>query len=354
MRDGGRPRPRSCGRSRGGRRRGRRRRRPPRGPAAEHRGPRPRARVSRPSPINGRVTPCDLLVMSGSPQPNYKLLAQAGARVVYDERARRLRARPTCPRTSRRSAPRRATSASRPCRSPVLGYQGDKCFVCFCEDQTTKDLKYAIAEGFDSIELVQAVHDGDDGAVPGAALPRQLDPRLREGDGARREHDRDDDRAAAALAGHARPPRRAARRSRSSGRRCTTATRSSARTMMWTGAWKRPHSYGPDAGCGGAARPRRRRSDRRLDARQDPRHRPRRGRVPRPRLPEPLLRPEGRPHPLRRAHRRRGPDHGRRHRRPPRRRDVLRDDDLDRRGRASTSGSRGGTRSGRWTSGSSS
>ena len=27
---------------------------------------------------------CDLLVMSGSPQPNYKLLAQAGARVEFD------------------------------------------------------------------------------------------------------------------------------------------------------------------------------------------------------------------------------------------------------------------------------
>ena len=37
--------------------------------------------------------------------------------------------------------------------SPILDHRGDKCFVCFCEDQTTKDLKYAIAEGFDSIEL---------------------------------------------------------------------------------------------------------------------------------------------------------------------------------------------------------
>ena len=124
-------------------------------------------------------------------------------------------------------------------------------------------------------------------------------------------------------------------------------------TMMWTGAWKRPHSYGPDAGAEARHVHRRRRPDRRLDARQDPRHGPGRGRVPRPRLPEPLLRPQGRPHPLRRAHGRRGPDHGRRHRRAARRRDVLRDDDVDRRRRASTSGSRGGTPSGRWTSASS-
>ena len=61
--------------------------------------------------INGRVTQCDLLVMSGSPQPNYKLLAQAGARVVYDEAAASS-SRPISPRTSRRSAPQPATSAS--------------------------------------------------------------------------------------------------------------------------------------------------------------------------------------------------------------------------------------------------
>ena len=34
--------------------------------------------------VNGRVTPCDLVVMSGSPQPDYKLLAQAGAHVTFD------------------------------------------------------------------------------------------------------------------------------------------------------------------------------------------------------------------------------------------------------------------------------
>ena len=120
--------------------------------------------------------------------------------------------------------------------------------------------------------------------------------------------------------------------------------------MMWTGAWRRPHSYGARRRRGGAARPPGARADRRLHARQDPRHRARRGRVPRPPLPEPLLRPQGRPHPLRRAHQRRGPDHGRRHRgasstttpstsRPPRPAPT-----------ASTSGSPGGTRSGSWTS----
>ena len=60
---------------------------------------------------------------------------------------------------------------------------------------------------------------------------------------------------------------------------------------------------------------------------------PGRGRVPRAPLPEPLRRPGGRPHPLRRALHRRRPDHGRRHDRAARGRHVLRHDDLDRRRR---------------------
>ena len=34
------------------------------------------------------------------------------------------------------------------------GHRG-KCFACLCEDVTTKDLSYAIDEGFDSIELLK-------------------------------------------------------------------------------------------------------------------------------------------------------------------------------------------------------
>ena len=35
------------------------------------------------------------------------------------------------------------------------GGGGDKCFVCVCEDVTAKDVKRAVAEGFDSIELAK-------------------------------------------------------------------------------------------------------------------------------------------------------------------------------------------------------
>ena len=176
---------------------------------------------------------------------------------------------------------------------------------------------------------LEAVHDGDDGAVPGPALPRQLDPRLREVDRAGREHDRDDDGAAAVHAGRdgprrrlsagacqahvAAPPPRGARRPHDVDRRLAPPP------LVRAGRRR-----------GGAGRAPWRRPDRRLDAREDPRQGPRRGGVPRPRLPEPLLRPEGRPHPLRRADDGLGPDHGRRHGRAPRRRHLLRDDDVDR------------------------
>ena len=116
--------------------------------------------------------------------------------------------------------------------------------------------------------------------------------------------------------------------------------------MMWTGAWRRPHSYG-DPAAEVRARARARRRDRRLDARQAPRRRAptrRRSSTASTRTASPTSR-SGRVRYGVLDDRRR-PDHGRRHGRPPRRRALLRDDDLDRRRRRATSGSSGGTRSG--------
>jgi sarcosine oxidase subunit alpha len=102
--------------------------------------------------IHGERTKCDLVVMSGSPQPNYKLLAQAGARVEYDS-GRGIFVPRDLPDHVEAVGAVTGDVGAPAVPSPILGYRGDKCFVCFCEDQTTKDLKYAIAEGFDSIEL---------------------------------------------------------------------------------------------------------------------------------------------------------------------------------------------------------
>ena len=72
---------------------------------------------------------------------------------------------------------------------------------------------------------LEALHDGDDGAVPGPALPHELDPRLREDDRDRREHDRHDDGPAAVHADLDGPARRPAAGAAQAHRRCTTATR---------------------------------------------------------------------------------------------------------------------------------
>ena len=90
--------------------------------------------------------------MSGSPQPNYKLLAQAGARVEYDE-GRGVFVPTDLPAHVEAVGAVTGDVGEPAVPSPILDHRGEKCFVCFCEDQTTKDLKYAIAEGFDSIEL---------------------------------------------------------------------------------------------------------------------------------------------------------------------------------------------------------
>ena len=59
--------------------------------------------------IDGARHECDLLLASGTPQPAYSLLAQAGARVEYDAGARHLRpARPAARRRGGRPRDRRA------------------------------------------------------------------------------------------------------------------------------------------------------------------------------------------------------------------------------------------------------
>ena len=132
--------------------------------------------------------------------------------------------------------------------SPILDHRGDKCFVCFCEDQTTKDLKYAIAEGFDSIELskryttvtmgpcqgrlchtnsirVYAKTTGIDENTIGTTTARPPSTPISMG----------------LLAG---PPQEPRKRTSLHHR-----NKDMGGTMMWAGAWRRPHSYGPDAGA---------------------------------------------------------------------------------------------------------
>ena len=109
--------------------------------------PRPGAHVV----VDGEAVDCDLVVVSGGRQPAYALLAQAGARVEYDD-ARGVRPDGAPPGVEAVGS----VTGEGIERSTSAAYEGHgKCFVCICEDVTTKDVKRAIGEGFDSIELAK-------------------------------------------------------------------------------------------------------------------------------------------------------------------------------------------------------
>ena len=194
--------------------------------------------------IAGRWLKCDLLVMSGSPQPNVKLLAQAGARVEYDA-ARGIFVPTDLPRGVEAvgSVTGRGGDAAVP--APVLGFRGDKCFVCFCEDQTTKDLKYAIAEGFSSIELSKRYTTVTMGPCQGRLCHV---PSIR----VHAQANGVDENTIGTTT--ARPPYTPVSLGLLAGRPHEPAKRTSLHhrhrdlggRMMWTGAWRRPHSYGDD------------------------------------------------------------------------------------------------------------
>src|SRR5205823_4698524 len=86
----------------------------------------------------------------------YSLLAQIGARVEYDA-AKGVFVPTDLPDGI--EAVGSVTGEVGSVAVPAATYNGaagqGKCFVCVCEDVTDKDMKRAIAEGFDSIELAK-------------------------------------------------------------------------------------------------------------------------------------------------------------------------------------------------------
>jgi sarcosine oxidase subunit alpha len=130
----------------------------------------------------------------------------------------------------------------------VLGYTGEKSFVCFCEDQTAKDLTYAIREGFDSIELSKRYTTVTMGPCQGRlchinsirvyARATGLDENAIGTTTARPPH------APVSLGLLAGRPQEPVRRTS-----LHNAHDALGAKMMWTGAWKRPHSYGDDPGA---------------------------------------------------------------------------------------------------------
>lgn len=197
--------------------------------------------------IDGHWLKCDLVVMSGSPQPNYKLLAQAGARVEFDA-GKGVFVPRDLPAGVEAVGAVTGEIGAPAVPGPVLGHGGDKCFVCFCEDQTTKDLRYAIAEGFDSIELAKRYTTVTMGPCQGRLCHVNSIRVYAKSTGL------DENTIGTTTA---RPPYTPVRMGLVAGYPQEPAKRTSLHhrheelggRMMWTGAWRRPHSYGPDAGA---------------------------------------------------------------------------------------------------------
>jgi sarcosine oxidase subunit alpha len=160
-----------------------------------------------------RAVACDLILMAGRPEPEIALLAQCGVRPRYDGAAGvfvpgelvdgvwaighvtgepgegeavasatavgRAAAEAALGRTSKTStagatavAPGRGTRSGQSAAglgkheapatprggngaTPALAAAGGRTFVCVCEDVTTKDIRGALDEGFDSLETVK-------------------------------------------------------------------------------------------------------------------------------------------------------------------------------------------------------
>ena len=198
--------------------------------------------------IDGRKLDCDLLVMSGGRQPAYSLLSQAGARVEYDA-ARGVFVPTDIPDGI--EAVGTVTGDGIAAAVPAASYNGasgkGKCFVCVCEDVTDKDLKRAIAEGFDSIELAKRYTTVTMGPCQGR-LCHVPSIRLYA-----RENESDE---ASIGTTTARPPWAPVTLGLLAGRPHEPAQRTSIHhrhkelgaKMMWTGTWRRPHSYGDPEG----------------------------------------------------------------------------------------------------------
>jgi sarcosine oxidase subunit alpha len=191
--------------------------------------------------VDGTRIDCDLLVVSAALQPAYSLLAQAGARIEYEPRSGVF-----VPTELPAGVEVVGAAAGEIEQSPapaVLDGGRDKCFVCICEDVTTKDLKRAVAEGFDSIELAKRYTTVTMGPCQGK-LCQLATTRL-----LARETDTDESAIGSTTA---RPPWTPVELGLLAGPHLEPTKRSplhrrheqAGARFMWTGQWRRPHSYG--------------------------------------------------------------------------------------------------------------
>jgi len=190
--------------------------------------------------VDGETIDCDLLVASGGRQPAYSLLAQAGARIEFDSELGVF-----VPTELPPGVEAAGSVTGEGCSSNALpAYAGKgRCFVCVCEDVTTKDMKRAIAEGFDSIELAKRYTTTTMGPCQGKLCHL---PSIRLYAQENRMYE------AAIGTTTARPPWAPVELGLLAGRELTPARRTSMHwshaeagaTIQWAGPWKRPYAYG--------------------------------------------------------------------------------------------------------------
>ena len=97
---------------------------------------------------------CDLIVVRGHLVPDAGLLHQAGAKLKWDEAKGAFLATdlPAGVSAVGDVAGEGITPAT---VSPPAYPDSKRCFVCLCEDVTSRDLRKAVAEGFDHIETIK-------------------------------------------------------------------------------------------------------------------------------------------------------------------------------------------------------
>jgi sarcosine oxidase subunit alpha len=182
--------------------------------------------------------------MAGSPQPAYQLLAGAGASVEFDS-GRGIFVPTELPSHLSAVGDASGEVGSPAVPPPSLGDGGGKSFVCYCEDQTAKDLAYAIEEGFDSIQLAKRYTTVTMGPCQGKLCHLN----------SVRVHAKATRTTEEAIGPTtARPPWTPVSMGLLAGRPHEPAKRTSMHhrhkdmgaKVFWTGVWRRPHSYGDD------------------------------------------------------------------------------------------------------------
>jgi sarcosine oxidase subunit alpha len=190
--------------------------------------------------VDGEEVECDLVVASAGRQPAYSLLAQAGARVEFDS-ALGVFVPTELPNGIEAAGAVTGEGLEKIDVRPEHEGRG-KCFVCICEDVTTKDVKRAIAEGFDSIELAKRYTTVTMGPCQGKLC--QL-PSIRLYAQEVRAYE------SALGATTARPPWAPVELGLLAGRHFEPVRRTSLHfrheeagaQMQWAGPWKRPYAY---------------------------------------------------------------------------------------------------------------